>query len=186
MTGGHVCVGVVRQEDGTQIHQQREESEATQAEDDGRSSFSASMALFSLWLAAEQKGGRGLWFIQSSCAEDNVSLTCRCEEAGLKLQWVHVGRLPTFTTCVRQTWRDASVKSDSSTLLSLALLVQTKLKFQDSASTAVTNFTVIFHSTVLASNKSEHLSFTVVSYHTVIYSIYYTLHYTVTCISFGC
>lgn len=35
-TGSDVCVRVVRQEDGTQIHQQREEGKETQAEDDGR------------------------------------------------------------------------------------------------------------------------------------------------------
>lgn len=35
-TGSDVCVRVVRQEDGTKIHQQREEGKETQAEDDGR------------------------------------------------------------------------------------------------------------------------------------------------------
>lgn len=36
-TGSDVCICVVRQEDGTKIHQQRKESQETQAEDDGRS-----------------------------------------------------------------------------------------------------------------------------------------------------
>lgn len=34
-TGSDVCICVVRQEDGTKIHQQRKESQETQAEDDG-------------------------------------------------------------------------------------------------------------------------------------------------------
>lgn len=48
-TGSDVCVRVVRQEDGTQIHQQREEGKETQAEDDGRNrwALTADTASFS-------------------------------------------------------------------------------------------------------------------------------------------
>lgn len=58
-TGSDVCICVVRQEDGTKIHQQRKESQEAQ-EDDGRS------------------GGRGLTSDQSAQEEH----TCLCQEAG--------------------------------------------------------------------------------------------------------
>lgn len=54
---------MVRQEDGTKIHQQRKESQETQAEDDGMSVTA---------------GGRGLTSDQSGQEED----TCLCQGAG--------------------------------------------------------------------------------------------------------
>lgn len=61
---------MVRQEDGTKIHQQRKESQETQAEDDGMSVTA---------------GGRGLTSDQSGQEEDTC-LCHLCQEAGPGLE----------------------------------------------------------------------------------------------------